>query len=434
LDGQPKEHFLSDRDEALVKKLNLMVSKIEKQAGTEILRVNSQGIMTFSHVGIVQFGRKRIEILPKLYKRTRGDEIKPSKEEIANARKNLFLLLSKAGLIPVTESDISAYGVEDDFFEFLVRLFLNDLESLLIGQLHREYTTTEDDLGKLKGKLDLKKQMAKLPSKLHLFSCIYDEFNSDNALNRVIKATLLRLISICSHPENVRRIKIFYSMLDDVKDEQIREQHFAKIRLNRLNLYYNNVVAFCRLVLLESTHTIAERPENFYGIVFNMNDVFEKYIARSLLSELKEFEVHAQESFNLCYTGSHAHDKANCKPVTPDIVVFNKGKPLAIVDIKYKLSLDRDNSVAASDIYQMVAYSKAVDCREVFLVFPKIPVNNIEPVEKEFKVPDNLGESAVPAFINITALTVELIDPLTKKLSKNCTKELGNKIRMLAQK
>lgn len=429
LDAQSEQPFLSERDEDLVLKLNDMVSKAEGQPEAEVLRVNLQGIRTFSHVGIVQLGKKRIEILPKIYKTGAQDE-----ETVGCARKNLLQMLSKAGLMPIHKSDISAYGAEDDFFEFLIRLFLDDLETILNGQLHREYMAREEELSKLRGKLDLRKQLVKLPSRLHVFSCIHDEFSEDNLLNRVIKAALFRLSALCSHPENIKRVKIFYAMLDEVKDEHIRAQHFMKLRLNRLNIHYETVIAFCRLVLLESTPTIAERPENFYGIVFNMNDVFEKYVARALRAELRNFDVRTQVKRNLCYkTRPNGPEEPNCKQVIPDIVVFGADgkKPLAIVDTKYKLSLDRYHSVAASDIYQMIAYSKALDCDEVFLVFPKIPLNEKEPVQKEFWVRGNLGEPQGSSYIHITACTAELIDNKDGKLSKTCTRKLGDAIREL---
>ena len=130
-------------------------------------------------------------ILPKLYNPTQNisiAEIEGTRRDIINeaARKNLFAMLSAAGLIPYYTSEFSRYGKEKDFFEFLIALFLSDLETVIGTHFYHEYVYQSEDRVHLKGKLDYQRQIVKLPSELHKFSCIFDEFSIDIGLTHLV--------------------------------------------------------------------------------------------------------------------------------------------------------------------------------------------------------------------------------------------------------
>ena len=81
-------------------------------------------------------------------------------------------------MIPYFKSGMSQYGKERDFFEFLIALFLTDLETVIGPHFHHEYVTESDDLPHIKGKLNFQQQAVKLPSQLQTFSCTFEEFSN----------------------------------------------------------------------------------------------------------------------------------------------------------------------------------------------------------------------------------------------------------------
>ena len=147
-----KNSPFSESELRSLKRFNDSIFRIEK---TNALTVTYGKIFTYSFVGIIQIGKTRIEILPKLYDPEKDTSINSlsvaEKEKLyRTARKNLFSLLSISGLIPYYKSRISQYGKEKDFYEFLISLFLTDLETIMGSSFHHEYVNRKDEIGHIK--------------------------------------------------------------------------------------------------------------------------------------------------------------------------------------------------------------------------------------------------------------------------------------------
>lgn len=354
---------------------------IRKRDNNDAITINYQGkIVTYSYVGIIQIGKKRIEILPKLFNGLNHDRFNTlDPTVIKNTRKNLLSILSFCGLIPVHKSAQSYYHHQKDFFEFLISIFLDDLEKALIAQLHREYISYENETPYLRGKLNLPKEMTKSPAKRHLFFCIYDEFSADNQFNQIIKSALKRIKGLCKYEDNRTRTDSLYIMMDEVSDSVITPQSFSKIRITRLNENYKEIIHFCKLILFGETISSDFGEENFYALIFDMNLVFERYCTRLLRNSFPyKYQFHYQEKLFLASDlKGKPKSKRNKRELYPDILVKldnqQKTNNLAIIDTKYKLSLARDNSVAISDLYQMLAYCIASDTDKALLIYPTLP-------------------------------------------------------------
>ena len=182
---------LTPSDERMLQRFNNLT---RNENGNDAITITYGKITTYSYVGIIQIGRTRIEILPKLCDPDRSCSLQEHDPTIIrNTRKNLFSMLSFSGLVPVYKGEISTYDETKDFFEFWISLFLKDLEKALIAQLNREYVSREDELSFIRGKIDFNKEFRKLPSERNRFSCIYDDFSPDNILNQIIKAALKKI-------------------------------------------------------------------------------------------------------------------------------------------------------------------------------------------------------------------------------------------------
>ena len=374
--------FLSKSEKKTLIKFNETLKKRDKN---DAITINyNEKLVTYSYVGIVQIGKKRIEILPKLFNDSKNSQLIASNPEIKrNARKNLFSILSFCGLIPVHKSEMSVYDQQKDFFEFLVSLFLDDLEKALIAQLHREYISYDDEIPFLRGKINLTKEIVKPPTKKHHFFCVYDEFSADNQFNRIIKASLKRIKELCKYEDNRKRADRLYILMDEVNDSIITLQSFSKISITRLNENYREIIQFCKLILFGETISSDSGAENFYALIFDMNLVFERYIAKLLRNSFPEkYQFHYQEPLRLASDQKGKTDlKRNKKELRPDILVKidnqEKFQNHAIIDTKYKLALARDKSVAISDLYQMMAYCVASETDKAILIYPSLPQQEI---------------------------------------------------------
>lgn len=407
----------------ILKKFNDGIQRKEK---ADAISVIYDKIFTYSYVGVIQIGKTRVEILPKLYNPDVNSAISsldvPQQEAlIGTARKNLFHLLSIAGLIPFYKSGISRYGKEQDFFEFLITLFLSDLENVMGSHFHHEYIHQSDELGTIKGKLNFQKQAEKLPSQLHTFSCNYDEFSIDNPLNRIIKATLKKIQELCRNEDNKKRSFNIYSLMHEIRDEIITPSHASRLHFSRLNEKYESIIEFCCMILFGSTYSAEEGSHHYYALIFDMNLVFEKYVARLLRNSLTEYTFDCQADLYLASEHDPVFNYTRTKKrMIPDIIVREKGKPLAILDTKYKPDLVR-GYMSNADTYQMLAYSVANESDRAILLYPKLP-NQDRLIERDHCVilDKMLKEKKADRAVIISGREIHLFDQ-NGKILKNLT-------------
>src|ERR1041384_6798875 len=200
----------TDRDCAKLEQLRLAL-------GTEVLRATVRNgkkvIQAAQHVGDIRLSNRTIQILPKIYR------TKESADEAARAREathNLLYLLAHAGQLPVREQAIAPLLKRGrDWFEILTRLFASHLLEEWERGAYRTYHTVQDQLSVLKGKWLIGDQL-KRPVNKHTFSVEYDEFSSDNKLNRIFRFVVERLWQLTRDGGNRQRLGELREVMDEV--------------------------------------------------------------------------------------------------------------------------------------------------------------------------------------------------------------------------
>ena len=374
------------------KTLQKFNDSIRKKTGNDAITISFEKLVTNSFVGIVQIGKTRLEILPKLFDPLKQiAEPRNEQASMRDSRRNLFSMLSFSGLIPLYKSEMSAYDQEKDFFEYLVSLFLKDLEKALIAQLNREYIVVEDELHVVRGKINLNNEILKLPIKKHVFCCIYDEFSPDNVLNQILKTSLKKIREISKYDENRKRADSLSTMMDEVSEKIITPHDFSRVQLTRLNENYRGILEFCSLILFGNTYSPEIGEKKFYAILFDMNFVYERYVTKLLRNTFPEtYQFHYQELIRLASDAKEtALTERRKRELYPDIIVKTVdqsiSKNVGIIDTKYKLSLARDRGISNADIYQMIAYCISSDTDLAILLYPQLP-NQENPRELDYWV------------------------------------------------
>ena len=140
-----------------------------------------KALIAQNYVGIIQTkDGTTIEILPKI---TNVDEnesksilVKMLKTLKKSPFKNFNMAHLKSSKMPL--------------FEIFITMFLDELEKLIRRGIKSDYVTKEKNLAYLKGKLNIKEQIAR--NYIHKERCCvaYDEYVSDRVENRLIKTTL----------------------------------------------------------------------------------------------------------------------------------------------------------------------------------------------------------------------------------------------------
>ncbi|HKV37129.1 MAG TPA: hypothetical protein VJP89_22500 [Pyrinomonadaceae bacterium] len=364
----------TDRDLALLERLRAATQTDVLKA---TIRNGKRAIQAMQHVGVVRFGNRTIQVLPKIYQArdSSAEEIK-TKEATAN----LLRMLAYAGELPVREHELAPLMRQtDNWFEILTRLFATHLREEWQRGAHRTYQTTEDDSAVLKGKWRIPEQLKK-PECKHLFFVAYDEFSADNRLNRVFRLVVERLWKLTRDNDNRQMLGELREWMEEVTlVPNVTAESANPSQLTRLNERYRPLLNLARMFLDGGALQMAAGDLATFAFVFDMNQLFEKFITgfvhrhsgEILSDELKACDFLPQSRGAGRYLAKR-DDKAVFQ-TKPDIAFRNGTHFPLLVDTKYKRLDERDRKLGVSqaDFYQMHAYAHRYACSRVVLLYPE---------------------------------------------------------------
>jgi 5-methylcytosine-specific restriction enzyme subunit McrC len=257
------------------------------------------------------------------------------------------------------QEDLQAYTTLQDLFEFVVKIFANHVEDLITRGILKGYRQVTTDTSTVKGRLLLAETIHHRPALHDRHYCSFSHFTPDISENRILNWTSFCLERY-TYKEKIllsRLHRISRALLDVDLDPRSRWL-FDRIQFHRLNERYQPALALARLLLDHLTFSGAAGKESFLAYLIDMNWLFERYLGVVIKRAAGQWGVQVREQ------DSHALDLGNKIRVQPDIVLYKNGKPLLVIDAKYKLEADQ------GDIYQMLAYCHAVGIDRAVLVHP----------------------------------------------------------------
>lgn len=299
-----------------------------------------------AHIGTIVVGDVRLQIEPKV------------------PIDNLFFMLSYAYDLPVFRDQQAPLGQSEDLFDFVVRIFVRQVDAIVRQGIQRGYIDFDEDHRYLRGRLQLAEHLRREVVRPGLFHQRTNEFTADLLENRILRATLERLTQISYRNGNdLRRgIRRTLAAFSEVAYAPIRPADCDQVIYTRLNERYRSPVNLARLLLLHLSLESHAGETPFATYLLPMYDVFERFVARYLAEAFAgrpRFGVVSQERLWL--------DSAHSYPGIPDIVLRYDGRPFAVLDTKYKVYGDKPNQV---DVYQMFTYARTLGVDRAVLIYP----------------------------------------------------------------
>jgi 5-methylcytosine-specific restriction enzyme subunit McrC len=410
----------TERDWTLVDRINTALRTDALRLG---MKRGEKRIQAAQHVGVMRLGNRTIQILPKIY-RPNGNA--DEKDRAREATRNLLYMLECAGNLPVREHALAPllrFG--DDWFEILTRLFATHLLEEWQRGAHRTYYTVEDDLPVLKGKWRISEQL-KHPAQQHIFAIAYDEFTADNQLNRVFRFTVERLWQLTRDSGNRQLLGELRHWMDEVTLlPHVTAADANPTQLTRLNERFLPLLNLARLFLDGGTLQMTAGDLTSFAFVFDMNQLFEAFIAsiihrhrREILDDqLADCELLIQSRGASLFL-AHRGDRRVFQ-TRPDLSLRrNQTDFPLLIDTKYK-RLDKNDlklGVSHGDFYQMHAYAHRYECPRVVLLYPQTE-GTPQPLRESF--PLHFGSK------RIEAATVDLrLDMRDKRSRQHLVNEL----------
>lgn len=342
--------------------------------GTDILCDHHRHLTARQAVGVLAGRGCSLEILPKL-------DPAGTDEAAGTIRARLVHMIDVALGLDLSSGEATAMSHRaNSLLELFIALFAERLIAEMRRGLPRLYREREDDLGALRGRLQIIRQFTANAVRPDRLACRFDELDSDTPLMRIMKACVVLVARHARAAETQRKLAELRFRLTDVTDVPRTRLPWRDMRIDRTSRRWRTLAELAGLLLggrWQETHAAAAQPDGI-SLLFPMNDLFERYVAvqaRRALAPLG-LEVTAQGGLEYCL--GEWNPDGPCRPnafrTRPDLIVRDGGRTIAVIDSKWKhLAADRLETkagVAQTDVYQLMAYARLYRCDRLMLLYP----------------------------------------------------------------
>lgn len=368
------DHFISDVSQDPKKQKRAILTRISEDENNEQIDVLKRGqrkIEGISHsvltaqnfVGvIVTDDGTTIEILPKIS--TEADK--------TEVRKTFLKMLRSLRQSPDNKifDQASLSSTKMHLLEIFIDMFCREVENLIRKGLKSDYVVQNKNEFFLKGKLDLKKHLQHNFVHKERFFVAFDEYVMDTPENCLIKTTIDLLFNKTRNGKNKKRLREMKFVFDEVKQSKDIKSDFTRIKEDRTMRGYQLTLQWCRVFLAQESFTSFYGKNIAFALLFDMNKVFEDYVAHCLRQGGEYENVTTQQSGESLI--EYRKPKFNLRP---DLFLYPQNDvPRIIADTKWKLinnDAGKKWGISQSDIYQMFAYGKKFNCKQIQLIYPK---------------------------------------------------------------
>lgn len=317
-------------------------------------------------VGLAHLCGRDIEVLPKIESQI-GDA------PTSVARHNLLRMLLAAHDVDVHVPGLASATLSDaSWLDTFIRAFCLELAEQVRRGMTRRYRTDEDNLATLRGRLVVEEQLRRNFIHMERIACEFDEFDEDHLLNQVFKLALTRM-GRCARSIGAQRLVNELALsFNGVSAPAMSKGWWRKVGLDRLSARFTQPLRMAQMFLDGASPDVSHGESESYALLFDMNDLFEKFVGRELRLRLQPqgLRVHLQHARH--HLMRDPSTGANLFALRPDIVVLKDGKAVCIADTKWKrLSLEeRKLGLQQGDLYQMLAYADRYACDSILMLYP----------------------------------------------------------------
>ncbi len=321
-------------------------------------------------VGVIAADGCALEILPKI-------DLPPetgAATRTGGIRKRLIHMLAIALDLRIETGELTDHDCQrETLLEILIRLFSARLADAVRQGMPRRYITCADDRPALRGRLNVVRQFTTLAASPQKLACRYGTLSIDIPLNRIMKAAVTRLARVSCSAGNQRRLRELAFAYAAVSDVPVAMLRWDAVVIDRTNARWQQLLNLARLLLGERFQTTSSGADSGFSLLFEMNTLFEEYIARMLARAMAGTgrNVVAQGGRIYCLEAS---DGAGLFQTRPDILVKQGGAVERIIDTKWKRVAQRiddpKQGIVQADIYQMMAYGQLYRCPRLTLLYP----------------------------------------------------------------
>lgn len=340
-----------------------LLRKIEEIKKKKIFKWSYNTVSPQQWIGVIWLNDISIEIIPKI-----SDDYNQS-----SIMESLISMLNMVYDVKIQNKITAKLGSkESGIIEILISLFLKELDFQYNKGIYKEYIKVEKNLYSMKGKIDFNKNINKNLFSPHRFYCKYSALSNNNIVNQVIKSTLIYIDKLTNDRFNKGLIKKLIYSLENVDYYRDISEEIKNIKFNRQSERFRDIINYCKMFWDGFGASITTGECKVESFLIDMNDLFEKYIYKTLkiVYGSKKVKYQADNKFLLTDALNSRNKKIKLKPD----IILEKENSKTIIDTKWKIV---DKFINPADAYQMNAYIDNIDnSKDVILLFPKCRNND----------------------------------------------------------
>ena len=326
--------------------------------GVPYYQLIHNGVKFNEHVGVIQVGKTIIEVLPK------ADKLSTTIQSEKGWRDMLIGMLRAVGSFEIKSTSNSNLKIKPNtILDLYFEQFIKEVECLIRNGIIKKYRKTEGNNNALKGNLLFNKNIQHNSIHHERFYIKYTTYDVEHIFHLILYKTIRLLQQINTNASLQSRIGSLLLNFPEMPDIKVSEVTFEKLVFNRKTQSYKKATEIARLLLLKYHPDLSKGRNNVLALMFDMNDLWEKFILASLRKNKKtDTKIIAQSSkpFWQAKKGRRSFMK-------PDILIQKKGINI-VLDTKWK-NLNGANPTAA-DLRQMYVYHEYYGAKKVALIYP----------------------------------------------------------------
>ncbi len=292
------------------------------------------------YCGILNFDNQDFYILPKIA--NHNDE----KDAEQNLNIFIYMLMYAYDVKLSNEQIASCANQKHTILEVFVQMFANGLLQELKKGIYKKYITEQDNLSVLKGKYLINENLKYNFTKNKIY-CEYDEFSPNNSLNQFFLYAVKYLQKFVKDKKLLKQCELIFD-----------EVEYKSVDINKLNIHFDRLnqrfkTSFeVAILLLKQSIPLFSQDKKSFAFLFDMNILFEKFIARIVKELDSNAKIQNQDNFNDLI-------------LKPDIILKNQ-----IIDTKYK-KIKSIEDIKQSDKLQAFGYGVNYGVDNVMLLYPR---------------------------------------------------------------
>jgi 5-methylcytosine-specific restriction enzyme subunit McrC len=322
------------------------------------------GVKFCEYVGVLKIGNCTIEILPKV-----------EREDEATGSWHRFLIhmLVRAGIFDVAHTGFAKLALRsNNILDLYMILFLEEIKWLIRTGLIKKYRVKDGNSFALKGSLKFSENIKHNLTHAERFYVRYTSYDRIHIWHTLLFLTTQLIAKISTNLSVATTAKSVLLDLPECGPINVTDVLFDQLVYSRKTEPYRKAIQMAKLLLLNYHPDIRKGRNDVLALLFNMNELWEKYVFRMLRSTLskqfpREYEVKEQVR-----TEFWIPEGGHTRLVKPDIIIrkVSSGETIAVLDTKWKhLTNNRPDD---ADLKQMLVYNLYKGTAKSALVYPSI--------------------------------------------------------------